>query len=381
LVFSSAKSPKNPIEIDSVETKGNFDALNEDQRAAVESLSKSSMIIAGPGTGKTRTLIHKIAKLIQHGTDASQMVAVTFTNRAAGEMKDRLSTLLGKDLPLPFVGTFHGLGYRLLKDANQDHSNYGIADEKMRLALIQDSLKINDQLIKEIRINRKKLFEWIVSAKQNNVGPTDALDGISTEEKLFFKCYQTYQHLLEVNHLFDFEDLIFQPVRLLEANPSVGHKIKRTLNNIFIDEFQDINPGQYRLITLLSGNDGQLTVIGDPDQSIYGFRGSDMNCFSWLLKDRPDTEKIYLRQNYRSNETILQISHQVVRQNPEQVKIGGRQKLFRTNRENPPFNLWRGLRICLKLYPSGKPLKKWLAESDFFPWIAEPLMARKTINP
>ena len=192
-----------------------------------------------------------------------------------------------------------------------------------------------------------------------------ALKRPSPKEDLFFQCYQTYQHLLKINHLFDYEDLIFQTVRLLETGQACGGERGLPLEHIFIDEFQDINSGQYRFVQLLAGDRANITVIGDPDQAIYGFRGSDVNCFSWLMEDRSDTEKIYLRQNYRSTRTILQIASQVVRRNPGMDKRVGRRNICATKKGEATIHLTESATAFSEAVFIGKTIEKMVGGTGF----------------
>ncbi len=302
--------------------------LNTDQQRAVDCLDRALMIVAGPGTGKTRTVTHKIAGLIETGSDAKLMIAMTFTNKAAEEMRLRLKKLLNGG-QLPFVGTFHALGYTILSDT-MGAVSLGVIDEKTRRSLIRDALALNGLTKKEHGITVDELMGWIVAAKQNMCSHTDLLATICPEDKrnAFATCYRTYQQLLRIGELADFEDLIFRTVRLLETDTDITDRYKGRFSHIFIDEYQDINVGQYRLVRLLAGPDATICIIGDPDQSIYGFRGSDIDCFKWFKRDYPHAKTIFLGRNYRSNQTILDVSAQIIKHNPDWQEIGQRQSIY-----------------------------------------------------
>ena len=303
--------------------------LNEDQQKAVDHPSGPLMIIAGPGTGKTRTLTHKIVRLIEKGVDVEQMLAVTFTNKAAKEMKDRLRAFFGNSRSLPFVGTFHALGYLILNRAMAD-SKLSVVDEASRKELVRDSMVLNGLTKKNYAISVEDMMGWIVSAKQKMLSSKDALDGVCPQDRveLLVQCYQTYEQLLRIQSIVDYEDLIFKAVDLLERDPDVRDRYIGRFSDIFIDEYQDINAGQYRLVRLLVGDHANLRIIGDPDQSIYGFRGSDVACFRWFMKDFPDFKTILLRKNYRSTRTILEISTQVIKKNSELMESGCRHAVY-----------------------------------------------------
>ena len=300
--------------------------LNDDQQQAVTHSHGHMMIVAGPGTGKTRTLTHKIAHVLQNGSDIKRLLAVTFTNKAAMEMKARLEILLGNGGDLPFVGTFHALGYRIL-NASMPEVTLCVVDEETRRQLMKDILAINN-LAKSIRVD--DLMQWLVCAKQQLRSSTDELAGICPAQRLkdFVRCYDDYENLLQFQNFVDFEDLIFKTVKLLEKKSPGCPPGTEDFSHIFIDEYQDINAGQYRLIKLLAGNHSDLCIIGDPDQSIYGFRGSDTNCFRWFLQDFPDAQTVFLRKNYRSIQTILDVSSQVIRPNPELLETGHRRAVY-----------------------------------------------------
>ncbi len=303
--------------------------LSEEQQTALDHPDGPLMIVAGPGTGKTRTLTQKIACLIEGGVDVDHLLAVTFTNKAAKEMKERLRALLGRSRSLPFVGTFHALGYRILKRSMADNM-LSVADEETRKVLVRDAMAINGFFKKGSAISVDDMTGWIVSAKQKMLSSEDSLNGLCPKDRLvhFVRSYDTYEHLLRFQALVDFEDLIFRTVTLLEKDPELRDRFAGPVSDIFIDEYQDINAGQYRLVRLLAGDHANIRIIGDPDQSIYGFRGSDMYCFKWFMNDFPDSQTIRLRKNYRSTRTILDVSAQVINKNSELIESGGRHAVY-----------------------------------------------------
>ncbi len=312
--------------------------LNKEQQEAVDDDNGHLMIIAGPGTGKTRTLTHKIAGLIQKGVALERILAVTFTNKAAAEMKERLDIMIGDANSLPFVGTFHSLGYQILSD---EAENITVIDEKNRKEMVLDAIKINRLSKKGSGIGVNDLMDWIVTAKQRLLDSDDLLQGVCPHEHLeaFTRCYKTYQCLLNINNLADFEDIIFKTIRLLETNGAIRNKYIGRYDHLFIDEYQDINAGQYRLLQLLSVENTNICIIGDPDQSIYGFRGSDDTCFNWFKRDYDHVKTIFLNRNYRSIQTILNVSAQVIQQNPCLNETGGRRRVYSTMRGDKTIEL------------------------------------------
>ena len=299
--------------------------LNDDQRQAVEHPCGPLMIVAGPGTGKTRTLTHRIAYLIRQRNVAPQnILAVTFTNKAAEEMRKRLRDLFGDHLQMPFVATFHGLCLNVLNELDPPN-NILIADDDDRKKLISEAIAIVAKKGPLVAQKPQAVLKQIVDAKQHIMDPEDVLNAsvehLKSETQHFFKIYRTYQDLLAIQGLNDYEDLIFNVVRRFESDPKVCRIYRDRFKHIFVDEYQDLNQGQYRIIRALAPAQRSIQdicVIGDPDQSIYGFRGSDTQYFTRFVHDYPQAGVIRLTRNYRSTETILGASFQVIRVYHEQ---------------------------------------------------------------
>ena len=291
--------------------------LNENQLKAATHQKGPLLIVAGPGTGKTRTLTCRIAHLIKNkSVNPENILAVTFTNKAAKEMADRLAGMLDSKTPLPLTTTFHAFCFKLLKEIHHDHDNgHAVIDDFDRKKLVAEAIRSVKKHIIDLDIKTNMAVDRIVCAKQYLLQPTDDLGPVTDglDEKNFAAVYETYQHLLDVQHLYDYEDLIFKTVSLLESDIASKNLYKNRFAYIFVDEYQDLNFGQYKIIKALAPKNGNISVIGDPDQSIYGFRGSDVSFFQKFTKDFPSAEKIRLTQNYRSTETILTASHQLIR--------------------------------------------------------------------
>ena len=295
--------------------KGEALKLNQEQRQAVEHGGGPLIIVAGPGTGKTRTLTHRIAYLVEKKSVPSKSIlAVTFTNKAAVEMRERLEKILGNSKSLPFVGTFHGFCFKILRDYLERAPT--IIDDDDRSALILDAVKHVEKHGTRIAEKPQTLLGWIASAKQHIVEPSENVEHIDDSKKqLFYTVYRAYQNLLSIQGLYDFEDLIFETVRLFETDRETLRKIQNRFKFIFVDEYQDLNHGQYRIITSLAPPDEprrKICVIGDPDQSIYGFRGSNVKYFNGFISDYPDATILNLTRNYRSTQTIIDASQQVI---------------------------------------------------------------------
>jgi len=291
--------------------------LNRWQEKAVQHEGAPLLIVAGPGTGKTLTLTHKIAHLIkERDVDPGRILAVTFTNKAAQEMKERLERLLGPGNHMPYAATFHALCFRLLHALGTHTGGTIVVDEVEQAAIIE---AIAGQVKKKTGAAipaKKNLINAIVLAKQQILTPSDNLETVAAqsgcEAALLRQVYQAYQNQLSLQNACDFEDLIFKVAKLFESDEKFLLTHQERFKYIFVDEYQDLNLGQYRIVKALAPADKEICVIGDPDQSIYGFRGSDVRYFNQFIDDYPEAEVINLTRNYRSTETILEASHQVI---------------------------------------------------------------------
>ena len=281
--------------------------------------------MAGPGTGKTRTLTHRMAHLIQdQGIPAGDMLAVTFTEKAAGEMQMRLNQLLDDASSRPWATTFHALCWTLVREEQADIP-FRIIDDEDRLLMLQRIVRRSNQEGHAVTLKPRAILRRIVDAKQQLQGPEAYFESVAPEAPAsqFARAYTAYQNLLEDQHLLDFEDLIFRVVRRLETDDVYRNACRERFSYVFVDEYQDLNYGQYRLIRFIVPPRGNLCVIGDPDQAIYGFRGSDVAFFNRFVEDYPTTRVIHLTRNYRSTETILEASWQVIRhREPQATGLG-----------------------------------------------------------
>ena len=294
-----------------------FSQLNDEQRRAVEYPGGPLLIVAGPGTGKTRTLTHRIAYLMmKKKVSAQQVLAVTFTNKAAQEMRERLKELMGNTRSLPLVATFHSFCYRILNEQNENRNV--IIDDDHRGILITEALASVRHKGRRGSLKPKQILKHIVTAKQQILDPDEFEKTISNEpqKKIIADIYRTYQNMLSIQNLYDYEDLIFQVVRRFETDQKFCEKYQKQFQHVFVDEYQDLNQAQYRIIRALAPAKNtikDLCVIGDPDQAIYGFRGSDVKYFNRFISDYPDTGVINLVRNYRSTKTILNASFQIIK--------------------------------------------------------------------
>ena len=319
--------PSNPLSVRIKDDKAKemktgpeipFRQLNERQRQAVDHPDGRLLIVAGPGTGKTRTLTMRIAHLmIKKAVSPDNILAVTFTRKAARQMQQRLQTTLGDAQRQPLVATFHSLCFKILNDLKTEGTEF-IIDEDERKILIRDAIKQTENHGIAVSLKPKTLLDRIIAAKQQILSPDDITqpDNVTVDDRMLAEVYHSYQNLLSIQGLNDYEDLIFKVVQLLESDRQVCLKYRDQFQHIFVDEYQDLNQGQYRIIQALAppnSSNRNLCVIGDPDQAIYGFRGSDVRYFTRFVDDYPDTNVIQLTRNYRSTETILDASFQVIR--------------------------------------------------------------------
>jgi len=289
-----------------------LNTLNSIQREAVQHTGSPLLIVAGPGTGKTRTITHRIAYLLSHHiAQPEQILAVTFTNKAAEEMRDRLTSLI-KDsnvLKVLTIKTFHALCLDILR---RDVGPVGVKTPFTILTEADRGYLIKSLLPSDCSL--RKMGDTISRAKQNLLSPGDGRQDIAGDipRDLLDRIYEAYQRTLDEAHLLDFEDLIFKVVRLFEGHEAIREKYQEKFRFISVDEYQDINYAQYRLIRLMAPSTHDLCVIGDPDQAIYGFRGSSVRYFYKFQEDYPTAKVLRLEQNYRSTETILRASRQVI---------------------------------------------------------------------
>jgi DNA helicase-2/ATP-dependent DNA helicase PcrA len=289
--------------------------LNEPQRQAVLHEQGPLLLLAGAGSGKTRALTHRIAYLIrERGVLPWRIMAVTFTNKAAAEMRERIGQLLGGG-ESPWVATFHASCVRILR---QEAETIGFT-RAFTIYDDSDQLRLLKEVLKELGVDEKTLKPraaavFIDNAKNRGDFPRQ-LETPGQPVDLAVRVYARYQQRLQQANAFDFGDLLLYTVQLFEQHPEVLEKYRRRFAHILIDEFQDTNQVQYRLIRLLAGGDSTLCVVGDDDQSIYAWRGAEIGNILGFEKDFPGAEVIRLEQNYRSTETILAAAGEVVAQN------------------------------------------------------------------
>ena len=294
-----------------------FDGLNAPQREAVKHLDGPLLVLAGAGSGKTRVITQKIAYLIGTcGYQPQHIAAITFTNKAAKEMRERASKLLDKKATAGLtVTTFHSLGMQILRQEARligYKSQFSILDAADSMSVLSDSMKSTDKA--ELKRVQYRISRW----KNDLIAPEyAALNAADAAEHASAKLYQRYQDTLRAYQAFDFDDLIRVPVEIFEQEPEALGKWQDKLRYLLIDEYQDTNTCQYRLLKLLAGPRAAFTAVGDDDQSIYAWRGANVDNLRLLRDEYPKLAVIMLEQNYRSTVRILEAANHLIAHNPK----------------------------------------------------------------
>ncbi|HSX46338.1 MAG TPA: UvrD-helicase domain-containing protein [Candidatus Saccharimonadia bacterium] len=301
-----------------------LEGLNPEQRRAVETTEGPLLIQAGAGSGKTKTLTHRIAYLIAtKKATPFNILAVTFTNKAAKEMRQRVARLLGENPDnrgfMPFMGTFHGICVRLLRQ-DGDHvgvpHSFVIFDETDRLAAVK---QVSKQLMLDEKTFPPRAMASLISSAKNDMVSAQEYSSIakSPSQQAAARVYPLYELALKEASALDFDDLINKTVQMLQADPEVRDKWRRQFKYVMIDEYQDTNTAQYKLVNLLTNEQKNIAVVGDDWQSIYSWRGADFRNILRFEKDFKDSTIIKLEQNYRSTKNILDAAHLIISKNAQ----------------------------------------------------------------
>lgn len=312
-----------------------LDNLNKEQREAVQTIQGPLLVLAGAGSGKTKLLTSRIAYLIQNGVKPRNILAVTFTNKAAKEMKERLGNILGENVvKYMWVGTFHGICGRILRENIENYSfqsgkkldkNFSIYDENDSNAVIKQAIK---KLNLDDKVYQPKLVKSVISNAKNKMQDayTFATFARDFKSQKIASIYEEYENALNNNNAIDFDDMLLLTVKLLEQSKEVRQLYYDRFQHILVDEFQDTNMAQYKLINMLYTNlepeipdERSLCVVGDVDQSIYSWRGADYTIILNFQKDFKKTKLIKLEQNYRSTANILNVANAIIENNTERV--------------------------------------------------------------
>ena len=343
-----------------------LEALNPEQRRAVEHFEGPCLVLAGAGSGKTRVLTTRVCHLVmEHGVPPDRILAVTFTNKAAQEMRERVVSMLGGQPKGIWMSTFHALGARLMRR----HApvlgwtrGFTIRDADQSLREIKKAQKSVD--VDPLQCSPRAVRDSISDAKNHLIGVESFRESHGGGRNLFLSrvavVYGAYQDALKRQDAMDFDDLLVLPVRLLESNPELLRRYQRQFSFILVDEYQDTNRVQFRLLELLAADHRNLMVVGDDDQSIYGWRGADIRNILDFEKTFPGARVVRLEQNYRSTPVILEAANTVIRQN-----LDRKEKTMRTD-------LVGGAPITLVEAAS---------EADEARWIVDEIERRMLSNP
>ena len=295
-----------------------FQGLNEPQQRAVACLEGPLLIVAGAGSGKTRVLTFRIANLLEHGVPPYRILAITFTNKAAREMRDRVDTLIGESAHDVWLSTFHSFCARFLR---MEIEHLGTYAKNFVIYDASDSKNLIRECLKELNIDEKHTAPGAVqshiSDAKNRLLDVKAFAAQATD---FFaeqvaKIYELYQSKLRANNALDFDDLLMLTVELLKKNEEICEKYQKKFQYVLVDEYQDTNGAQYEITKLLAAGHRNICVVGDADQSIYGWRGADMRNILNFERDYPEATVILLEQNYRSTKNILAAANAVIENN------------------------------------------------------------------
>ena len=310
------------------------DTLNPEQRLAVEHFEGPALVLAGAGSGKTRVLTTRVAHLVhEHGVSVDQILAVTFTNKAAGEMRERIGRFLGGEPRGMWMGTFHALGARLLRRhaplIGWDRA-FTIFDSEQTLRQIKRTIQSLDFDPKRFK---PKAVRGMISEAKNQLIPPARFrqhheEGFDLFARAVARVYPAYQEALKEQNAFDFDDLLVKPVELFRNHPEVLDQYRRRFSFLLVDEYQDTNHAQFQFLALLAEGHGNLMVVGDDDQSIYGWRGADLRNILDFEETWPGAAVIRLERNYRSTAVILDAANAVISQN-----VHRKGKTLRTERE------------------------------------------------
>lgn len=292
----------------------NIDNLNDKQKEAVLYINGPMLVLAGAGSGKTKVLTNRIANLIDNGISPANILAITFTNKAAKEMKDRVFNLIGNDAYMIQISTFHSLGLKILKE-NYEKLGY---DKNFVVIDSDDALTVIKKIMKDMNLspqyyNAKNIRNKISSAK-NELMDLQSFANLEYDKNIV-KVYEKYLEKLKLNNSVDFDDLLILPIRLFREYPSVLESYQERYKYILIDEYQDTNECQYIFSKMLAKKYKNIFVVGDNDQAIYAFRGANYKNILNFEKDYPDCKTILLEENYRSTKTILNAANSVIKNN------------------------------------------------------------------
>lgn len=294
-----------------------LEGFNPEQAEAVAWPGGPLLVFAGAGSGKTRVIAGRIARLIASGIYPSRILAVTFTNKAAREMRERVEHMAGAPTQGLWIGTFHGMCARMLRMDGLPvgvDPNFTIYDDADQMQLIREVLK--EKNLDEKSFQPRSLLNAISNAKEKMIAPKAYAAGADDFfTRVASEVYEAYDARLRKAGALDFDDILYYAVQLLETQPDVAERYQERFVHVLVDEYQDVNQAQYRFVKLIGAKHRNITVVGDDDQSIYAWRGADVGLILKFAADYPDAKVVKLEQNYRSTQTILGAAYEVVRKN------------------------------------------------------------------
>ncbi len=311
--------------------------LNPEQREAVEHPGGPLLIFAGAGSGKTRVITFRIARLIKSGVWPSRILAVTFTNKAARELRERVEALVGEDAKRMWIGTFHSISARILRFDGKAiglDSNFVVYDDSDQLSLIREILKAKN--IDDKSIQPRAILSEISSAKEKLQTPEQYAERTTGFfERIASEVYTAYNKKLRAANALDFDDILYFANRLFEQRPDILEKYQERFHHVLVDEYQDVNFAQYNLVHMLAAKQKNIVVVGDDDQSIYAWRGADVSLILKFGSDYPDAKIVKLERNYRSTKTILAAANEVIRKN----RSRSHKELWTENAQGPKITI------------------------------------------
>jgi DNA helicase-2/ATP-dependent DNA helicase PcrA len=291
--------------------------LNAEQRDAVVHPGGPMLIFAGAGSGKTRVITTRIARLIADGVPPYRILAVTFTNKASKEMRERIETMVGENAKQIWMGTFHSICSKLLRIEGKAigiDQNFTIYDDADQMSLMREIFKAKN--IDDKSLQPRNILNEISSAKEKLLSPEKYAErATGFVERVAADVYKSYNALLKKANALDFDDLLLYTVRLLEQSTEVRTKYQERFLHVLVDEYQDVNYAQYQIVNILADKHRNVVVVGDDDQSIYAWRGADVSLILKFNTDYPNAKVIKLVQNYRSTKNILNVAYEVIRRN------------------------------------------------------------------
>ncbi len=319
-----------------------LESLNDKQKEAVRYTEGPLLIVAGAGAGKTKTITHRIIHLIHQGVNPENILALTFTNKAAKEMRDRVTSLLANPThgqnSLPFISTFHSLGVHIIKE--NAHligltKHFAIADEHDALVIIKDAMKIRD--IDPKQYEPRKIKSIISKAKGDFITSDAYSQSVSgAMQSIVAVIWRDYERALKKEKALDFDDLLLETVLILKKYPEIKNLYQARWQYVHIDEYQDTNEVQYELTKLLISSNENICVVGDTDQNIYSWRGANIKNMLHFEKDYPNAKIVMLEQNYRSTKNIIEAANNVISKNQYRVD----KTLFTENKEGETISIY-----------------------------------------